>query len=111
MSSMPLKLSNGKRVGEIIEDRAIIPVSSRNYLGIAKGFSLDGEVLHSIVCAGCDWIDFTHVKTKKVFRISVEAFQENARPYNFGFGEKLAAPDSLYQVIALTPQGLSNLYA
>jgi hypothetical protein len=111
MKSIPLTLSNGKRIGELSGDIAVLPVTSRNYLGLAHGYSLDAEVLRAIIAAGCAWIEFHHVKTKKVFRVAVDTFQAHAKPYNFGWGEKLVAPDSLYTVIAPASPGLSNLYA
>lgn len=111
MGRIALKLENGKQVGQIAGDTASIPVTSRNYLGLAKGYSLDGEVLRTIVNAGCQWIDFCNVKSGKVYRVSVDEFQANAKSYNFGYGEKWAAPDSLYTLIAPTSPGLGNLYA
>jgi len=105
-----LKLENGKRVGEIVGNTAIIPVTSKNYLGIAHGYTIDAGVFQTIQNAGAQWIEFRNANGKS-FRVSVEDFQANAKPFNFGFGEKWAAPDSLYKLIPPASPGLSNLYA
>ena len=94
--NLPLLLANGKRVGEVVGDTAYLPVASANYLAVGEGYSIDDRVLSTIINAGCALIDFWNKKTCRHFRVRVEAFKANAKPFDFGWGRKWAAPMSCY---------------
>jgi hypothetical protein len=101
--SVPLMLAgNRKIVGQIVGDIAYLPVESRHYLAVGKGYSIDDVVFRTILGAGCQWIDFWHKKTSRHFRVRVETFKTHARPFEFGFGRKWAAPMDCYEP---QPQG------
>jgi hypothetical protein len=99
MTGHPLVLSDGKMIGRTFGLTAILPVTSRNFLAVAGGYSIDAGVLQAIEVRGCQSIEFHSKPSGRVFRISVKTFRENAEPYDWGYGVKLAAPDSLYEVV------------
>lgn len=95
---VPLRLSGGKFVGEIVGGTAYLPVTSKNYLVVGQGYSVDDHVLNTIMNAGATSIDFYHKKTDRHFRVTVENFRANAKPFEYGFGRKWAAPMTVYEV-------------
>ena len=97
MRRIPLILNTGKTVGEIQDDIAIFPVTSRNYLAIGKGYSVDERVFRVLEVAGCTIIDFWNKKTGKHQKVSVQKFRERCKRFDFGFGGKLVAPMSCYE--------------
>jgi hypothetical protein len=100
--SVPLTLANRKVVGQIIGDIAYLPVTSKNYLAVGKGYSVDDGVFQTILVAGVQWLDFFHQKTLRHFRVRVETFKAHAKPFEFGYGRKWAAPMDCYEP---QPQG------
>lgn len=97
MSSIPLYLSNHKVIGEIIGSTAYLPVTSKNYLAVGGGYSVDDRALGMIVGAGCELIDFWHKKTGKHFRVRVDRFRDHAKAFDYGYGTKWAAPIDVYE--------------
>ncbi len=92
-----LRLSDGKVVGKIEDSIATIPVTSRNFLGVGHGYSVDAKVLRQIQVAGATDIVFRNNKSKKSYKISTEQFSVSAKTYNFGYGDKLVAHERLYE--------------
>ena len=95
--NIPLMLRNRKVVGQIVGSMAFLPVTSRNYLAVGKGYSLDDGILQTILSAGAEWLDFWNKKTLRHFRVRVATFQANARAFEFGYGRKWCAPMSVYE--------------
>ena len=99
MNSIDLRLGNGKSVGWIDQKSAVLPVTSRNYLAVGRGYSVDRDVLGQIREHECAEICFFDERKKQIFKIGVPEFLANARTFNFGYGEKLVAPQTLYSRI------------
>lgn len=95
--SIPLLLPNRKVVGEIVGEVAYLPITSKNFLAVGKGFSIDDGVLKAILTAGCSWIDFYHKRKLQHLRVRVETFRANAKSYSYGYGLKWAAPMDCYE--------------
>ncbi|MDD5628888.1 MAG: hypothetical protein PHU21_07480 [Elusimicrobia bacterium] len=96
-AGVPLRLSGGKVVGLFEGDTATFPVKrSRHYFRHVGGYTLDAEVVRRLPEA-CARVVFDDRETGLRFRVNLLDFLASAVRVEFGFGEKLCAPDSIYE--------------
>jgi len=95
----PLRLAGGRAVGQFEGTTATFPVRrSRHFFNYIGGYSLDAELVRRLPAA-CEWVVFDDCELGRQFRVNLMDFLAAAVPVQFGFGEKLCAPDTIYEVL------------
>jgi len=93
----PLRLNGGRVVGQFEGDTATFPVRrSKHYFRYVGGYTLDADLVRRLP-ADCARIVFDDQELGLSFRADLMDFLAAAVPVEFGFGEKLCAPDSIYE--------------
>jgi hypothetical protein len=95
----PLRLDDGKIVGQFEGDTATFPVRrSKHYFRYVGGYTLDADLVRRLP-ADCSHIVFDDQEIGQQFRVELMDFIAAAVSVEFGFGRKLCAPDSIYEAM------------
>jgi hypothetical protein len=92
-------LAGGRAVGQFEAGTATFPVRrSKHYFRYVGGYTLDAELVRRLP-ASCEWVIFDDRELGRRFRVGLMDFLAASVPVQFGFGEKLCAPETIYEVL------------
>lgn len=102
----------GKVVGQLAGDTAIFFVTSKNWYGAGKGYSLDADVVQALPAKAVRAIDFYDRKRNKRDQIALADFLKLARRTpDYGWGPKLVCDSRHYNQPPMSPDTAVNVPA